>query len=104
MLSLNVVGSFKPQIEHPKFANMTSGDPEIRDFKKSGDLLKWIHNNGVMNLSVVIIYSIVDSIINAFSSSIRSLDPRRRVSTMIESFWLNKESLMLQFFSKRVFL
>ena len=23
----------------------------IRDFKKNGDLLKWIHNNGVMNVS-----------------------------------------------------
>ena len=38
----------------------------IRDFKKSGDLLKWIHNNGVMNLSVVIIYSIANSITHAF--------------------------------------
>ena len=83
---------------------MTSGDPEsIRDFKKSGDLLKWIHNNSPINLSVVIIYSIVDSIIYAFSSSFRPVDPRRRVSTITESFWLNKERLMLLIFSKFFF-
>ena len=76
----------------------------IRDFKKSGDLLKWIHNNDVMNLSVVIIHSIVDSIIHAFSSSFRPFIPKRRVSTMTESFWFNKERLMLPIFSKRVFL
>ena len=59
---------------------MTKGDPEsITDFKKSGDLLKCIHNNGVMNLSVVIIYSIVDSVIHAFSSSFRPVNPKRRV-------------------------
>ena len=74
---------------------MTLSDPEsIRDFKKSGDLLKWIHNNGVVNLSVVMIYSIVDSIIKAFSSSFKPFDPKRRVSTIIESFWFNKEPLM----------
>ena len=83
---------------------MTSGDPEsIRDFKKSGDLLKWIHNNSTINLSVVIIYSIVDSIIYAFSSSFRPVDPRRRVSTITESFWFNKERLMLLIFSKFFF-
>ena len=66
-------------------------DPEsIRYFKKSDDLHKWIHNNGVINLSVVIIYSIVDSITHAFSSSFRPVDPKRRVSIIIESFWLNK--------------
>ena len=69
---------------------MTQGDTgSIRDFKRSIELLKWIHNNGVMNLSVVIKYSIVDSIINAFSSSLLPFDPRRRVSTIIESFWFN---------------
>ena len=47
----------------------------IRDFKRSDDLLKSIHNNGVTNLSVVIIYSTADSIIHAFSSSLRSFDP-----------------------------
>ena len=84
---------------------MTLSDPEsIRDFKKSGDLLKWIHNNGVVNLSVVIIYSIVDSIIKAFSLSFKPFDPKRRVSTIIESFWFNKELLMQRIFSKRVFL
>ena len=51
---------------------------------KSGDLLKWIHNNAVMNLFPVIIYSIVDSIIHAFSSSFRPFDPKRRISNIIE--------------------
>ena len=82
---------------------MTQGDTEsIRDFKKSGDLLQWIHNNSVMNLSGVITYSIVDFIIHAFSSSLRPFDPKRGVSTIIESFWFNKERLMLIIFSKRV--
>ena len=84
---------------------MTLCDPEpIRDFKKSGDLLKWIYNNGVMNLSVVVIYSIVDSVIKALSLSFKLFDPKRRVSTIIESFWFNKELLMQRIFSKRVFL
>ena len=44
---------------------MKLGDPEsIRDFKKTSNLRKWIHNNDAMNLSVVVTYSIVDSIIN----------------------------------------
>ena len=72
--------------------------------ESSGDLLKWIYNNGVMNLSVVKIYSTVDSFIHAFSSSFRLVDPKRRVSTTIESFWFNKKRLMLKNFSKRVFL
>ena len=39
---------------------MKEGNPElIKDFKKSGNLLQWIHNNGAMNLSVVVMYSIV---------------------------------------------
>ena len=46
-------------------------------------LLQWIYNNGVMNLSVAIIYSIVGSIINAFSSLLKPFDPKRRVSTII---------------------
>ena len=75
----------------------------IRDFKKKGYLLKWIHSNGVMNPSAVIIYSIVDSIIHAFSSSFRTVDPKRGVSTIIESFWFNKERLKLLVFSKKVF-
>ena len=49
---------------------MKQYDPEsIRDFKKSRDFFKWIHNNGVMNLSEVIMYSIVDATINTFSLS-----------------------------------
>ena len=67
----------------------------MRYFKISGDLLKWINNTGVMNLSHVIIYSIVDSIIHAFSSSMRPFDPKKRVFTTIESFWYNEEHLML---------
>ena len=39
-----------------------------------------------MNLSVVIIYSIVDFIIHALSSSLRPFDGKRRVSALIESF------------------
>ena len=66
---------------------MTQGDPEsIRYFKRSAGLLKWIHKNGVMNVSVVLIYLIVDSIIHAFSSSLRPSDPKKRVSTIVESF------------------
>ena len=77
----------------------------IRDFKKSGDLLKWTpHNNGAMNLSVVIMYSIVDSIINGFSLSLRPFYPKRNVSTIVASFWFGKERLMLLLSSKRVFL
>ena len=53
---------------------------------------------------MLIIYSIVDSIIHAFSSSFKPVDPKRRVSTITESFWFNKEHLMLLIFSKRVFL
>ena len=52
---------------------------------------------------MIVIYSIIDSIIHAFSSSLRLFDPERRVSTIIESFGFNKERLMLLFFSKIVF-
>ena len=48
------------------------------------------------------IYSIVDSIIYAFSSSFRPLDPKRRVSAITESFSFNKECLMLLILPKRV--
>ena len=49
---------------------------------------------------MVIIYSTVESIINAFSLLLRPFDPKRRVSTIIESFWFNKERLMLIIFSE----
>ena len=49
------------------------------------DELEWIHNNEALNLSVVIVYSSVDSTINGSSSSLRPFDPKRRVSTKIES-------------------
>ena len=52
----------------------------------------------------VIIYLIVDSIIHAFALSLRPFDPKMRVSTIIESFWFNKEHFILPIFSKRVFL
>ena len=74
------------------------------EISREGDLLKWIHNNGAMNISVAIMYSIVDSIINAFSSSLRQFDPKRRVSTIIESFSFHKERLRLLLLSTRVFL
>ena len=47
---------------------MTKGNPaSIRDFKRSGDLLHWIYRDRAMKLSLVIVlYSIVDSTINAF--------------------------------------
>ena len=54
-----------------------------KNTKRSGDLLKWIHNNGAMNISVVIMYFIVDSVINAFSLSLRPFDPKRNVSTIV---------------------
>ena len=57
-----------------------------------------------MKLSLVIMYSIVDSIINAFFASLRPFDPKRNVSTVVESFRFNKERLMLLTLSKRVFL
>ena len=44
------------------------------------------------------LYLTVDSIIHAFSSSLGALDPKRKVSSIIESFWLNKERVMLLIF------
>ena len=53
---------------------MKQGDSEpIRDFKKTGDLHRWTHNINSMNLSVVITYSIVDSIIHEFSLSLKPM-------------------------------
>ena len=51
-----------------------------------------------MNLSVVVIYSIVDSSINTFTSSLRPFDLKTRVSTITESFCFNKEPLILLIF------
>ena len=47
------------------------------------------------------IYSIVDSIIHAFSSSCKPVNPTKRVSTIIESFWFNKERFDVTKFSKK---
>ena len=69
------------------YISMTWGDSKwITDFNRSGDLLKWCHNNRFMNLSVVIIYSIADFIIHVLSSSLRPFDGKRRVSALFESF------------------
>ena len=76
--------------------NMKQVDPEsIRGFKKCGVLLKWTHNNGDMNLSEVIMYFIVDSVINVLSIYHWDHDPKRNVWTIVESFWFNKERLIL---------
>ena len=48
-------------------------------------------------------YSIVDSVIIAFSLLLRSFNPKRNVSTIVTSLWFNKECLMLPIFSKSVF-
>ena len=48
-------------------------------------------------------YSLIDSIINVFSSSLRPFDTKRKVSTIIESFWFSKERSMLLILSKRGF-
>ena len=47
------------------------------------------------------IYSIVDSIIHAFPSSFKLVNPKKRVSTIIESFWFNKERFDVTNFSKK---
>ena len=47
-----------------------------------------------MNLSVVMMYLIVDSIINAFSLSLRPFYPKRNVSTIVASLF-NQKRLML---------
>ena len=65
-------------------------------------LLNWTHNIGAINLSVVKMYSAVDSIINAFSLPLIPCDPKRNVSTIVASVWFNKERLMLLALSKRV--
>ena len=67
------------------------------------DSRKWIHNRAI-KLFMVIMYLIVVSVINAFSLLMRLIDPKRNVSTIIESFWFNKERLMFTNFKKRIFL
>ena len=62
---------------------------------RSDNLLKWIHDNEAMNLVVVIMNSIVDSIINVFSSSLKPFDPKSNVSAIVESSWFNKQRLTL---------
>ena len=85
--------------------NMKEGGPEsIRDFMKSGNMLKWSHKNGALNLFVVIMYSLVDSIINSFSFSLRPFDPKRNVLTVAASICFNNKRLMALIISKRVFV
>ena len=62
---------------------------------RSDNFLKWIHDNEAMNLVVVIMNSIVDSIINVFSSSLKPFDPKSNVSAIVESSWFNKQRLTL---------
>lgn len=56
-----------------------------------------------MNIFVVTMYSIVDSVINAFSASLLPFDPKMNVSTIVESYWPNKERYILLILLKRVF-
>ena len=68
--------------------NNTKGEKEwIKIFKNSGNLLKWIHNNGDLNLSLIIMYLIVDSILNAFCFSLKSFNPNKNVSITVASFF-----------------
>ena len=67
------------------------GPESVRDFKKSGDLFKWTHESGAMNLSRAIMYSLLDSITSVFPFSLRTFDPKRNVSTIVASFWFNKD-------------
>ena len=73
-------------------------------FSSKNDLLKWIHSNWAINISVVIMYLIVDSIVSAFSTSLGPFNQKRKVSAIIESFWLSKKRLMLLILSETVFL
>ena len=61
-------------------------------------------NNEAINLSMVIIYSIVEPVINAISLSRRSFNPDINVLTVVALFWFNEECLMLLVFSERIFL
>lgn len=84
---------------------MTKGEKEwIKIFKNSGNLLKWIYNNGDLNLSLIIMYLIIDSILNAFCLSLKSFNPNKNVSITVASFFFNAKYLMLLIFSKRFFL
>ena len=53
---------------------------------------------------MVIIYLIVDPVINTISLSLRSFNPDMNVLTAVALFWFNEECLMLLVFSKRIFL
>ena len=82
---------------------MTLRDPEsITDFKKSSDLLKWIHNDCVMNLSVVIINSIVHSIIKAFFSSLSHSIQKGEFQLTLNHFVSTKNLWCNGFFKKDV--
>ena len=53
-------------------------------FKKSGDLLQGTHKNGAMSLSAVTMFSIVDSMINAFNI----FDYENNVPSQLSPQWL----------------
>ena len=72
-------------------------EESIRDFKRSGDLLKWIHSNGTMNVSLLTMYSIAYFNIDAFYSPLTSFDPNKGVFTIIESVaWGKNVALISQ--------
>ena len=82
---------------------MTYGDPEsIRDFRGNNDLLKY----GFVKIELwtfpwFMAYSIVVSVINAFSSSLRPFNQKRNVSTITETFSETSTKIILL---KKVFL
>ena len=82
---------------------MTYGDPEsIRDFRENNDLLKY----GFVKIELwtfpwFMAYSIVVSVINAFSSSLRPFNQKRNVSTITETFSETSTKIILL---KKVFL
>ena len=80
--------------------SMTQGDIEsVRDFKRSGDLLKWsyqpFHGYNIFNCRFY--YPCILFIIEAIQS-------KKEIFYIIQSLWFKKERLMLQFFSKMIFL
>ena len=82
---------------------MTYGDPEsIRGFRGNNDLLKY----GFVKIELwtfpwFMAYSIVVSVINAFSSSLRPFNQKRNVSTITETFSETSTKIILL---KKVFL
>ena len=55
------------------------GDPESIKILKCICLFKRVHNNGALNLSLVVMYLIAVSISSSFSLLMNWLDPKRNV-------------------------